>query len=79
MGSFLVLLLNALVAVPKLVGYVESAVSAVVGWYVARQRANVLAAIADAAALGARAKTKEDRIAAAQAWQKALNLPRVLP
>lgn len=79
MGAFIVLLLNGLVAIPKIVGYVESTVGAIVAWYVARQQANVLAAIADAAALGARAKTKEDRIAAAQAWQKALSLPRTLP
>lgn len=77
MGNFLVLLLNALVAVPKLVGYVESAVSAVVAWYVGRQQASTLAAIADAAAFAARAKSDEDRYAAAQKWRDALSRPRI--
>jgi hypothetical protein len=75
-GALIVLILNALVAIPKIAGAVESAVSQVVLWYVARQQAQVLAAIADAAAMSARASTDQERYDAASRWKAALSLPR---
>lgn len=70
-------ILNALIAIPKIAGYVESAVQQIVLWYVQRQTAANLAAISDAAALSAHAQTDEDRYAAAKAWQDALSRPSV--
>lgn len=76
---FVIALLNALAAIPAIAGYVEKLCAAVVGWFVARQKQDTLIAIADAAALGARAKTTEERFNAAASWQKALSRPRNLP
>jgi len=76
-GAFVVALLNALVAIPKIVGMVEGIVAQVVAWYVARQTSATLAAIADAAALSARAQTDEDRYQAAAKWHDALSRPRI--
>lgn len=70
-------ILNALIAIPKIAGYVQSAVQTIVLWYVQRQNNQTLQSIADAAALSARAQTDGDRYAAAQAWQTALTKPRV--
>lgn len=70
-------ILNAISAIPKIAGYVEQFAAAVVGWYVSRQKAATLSAIADAAALSAHAQTDEDRYNAAAAWQKALSSPRI--
>ena len=70
-------ILSALAAVPQILGYVESFASAVTLWYVSRQQATTLQAIADAAALASRAQTDADRYAAADAWAAALNRPRV--
>lgn len=70
-------ILNALVAIPKIAGYIEAFVSQLMTWWVQRQTNQTLADIADAAAIGARAKTDEDRMAAAQAWQKALSRSRI--
>lgn len=72
-------ILNALIAIPALVGYVESAVSAIVLWYCQRQTNKTLQAISDAAALAARATTDDERYAAAQAWETALSAPRITP
>lgn len=69
----IVTILNALIAIPKIAGYVESAVQQIVLWYVQRQTAANLAAISDAAALAAKAQTDEDRYAAAKSWQDALS------
>lgn len=69
--------LNALIAIPQIAGYVESAIQGVIVWYVQRQGSETQQAIADAAALGARAQSDADRYAAAEAWQKALSRPRV--
>ena len=71
--------LNALVAIPQIAGYVESFATQVVLWYCQRATNTTLAAIADAAALGAKAQTTEDRYAVAQAWATALSQPRVTP
>lgn len=72
-----VTILNALIAIPQIAGYVESAVQAIVLWYVQRANNETLSAIADASALAAKANTDEERYAAAQAWQAALTKPRV--
>lgn len=71
-----VAILNAIAALPPLVGYLDKFCQAVVGWWVGRQQAAVLRDIADAAALGARAKTDEERYLAAEKWKAALSKPR---
>ena len=70
-------ILAALAAIPQICSYVEQFAGAVTLWYVQRQNNETLAQISDAAALAARAQTDADRYAAAQAWQTALNRPRV--
>lgn len=72
-------ILNALVAIPKILGFVEDFASAVTLWYCQRAQASTLKDIADAAALGARAQSDEDRYKAAAAWQAALSKPRITP
>lgn len=73
----LLAILNALVAIPKIAGYVEQAAAAITLWYVGRQQAQTLSQIADAAALAAKAETDADRYKAADAWASALKRPRV--
>lgn len=75
--AFVTSLLNALAAIPTIAGYVDRVIQAIITWYVARQNQAALAAIADAAAMAARASTDEERYAAAQAWHDALSKPRV--
>lgn len=75
--TLLIAVLDALAAIPAIAGYVNQVIQAVIGWYVARQQADALAAIADAAAFAARAQTDEDRYAAAKKWQQALSHPRI--
>ena len=70
-------ILNALVAIPKIAGYIEDLAAAITSWYVQRQTTQTLAAIANAADLAASAQTQEQRYAAAQAWEAALSRPRV--
>lgn len=74
--SFIPLVLNALVAIPKIGDMVMSAVSAVVLWWANKQTSETLADIIDAANLASRAQTQEERFAAAAAWQKALSRPK---
>lgn len=69
-------ILNAIAAIPALLGYVEKFAAQVTLWWVQRQKAEVLAAIADAAALQAKAETDADRYKASDAWHAALSLPR---
>ena len=71
--------LNALAASPSILGYVESFASAVTLWYCQRATNQTLSAIADAAALAAKASTDAERYAAAQAWQTALSTSRITP
>ena len=75
--STFIAILNALAAIPALLGFVESFAQAIVLWWVQRQTGQTLSLIADAAALAARASTDEERYASAEAWQKALSRPRV--
>ena len=69
--------LNALAALPKLLGFVESFAGAVVQWWVSRQTNETLREISDAAALSARAKTPEEYYLATDAWARVLKRPRV--
>lgn len=69
--------LSALAAIPKIAGYVEQFASWIVAWYVGRQKAEMLTAIANAAAIAANAKTDKDRIDAAIRWRDVLSRPRV--
>lgn len=70
-------ILSALAAIPSIFGYVEKFAGAVTLWWIQRQGNQTLQLIADAAALGARAQTEEERYAVAQAWQTALSRPRI--
>jgi hypothetical protein len=79
MFSTIMAVLNALAAIPKILGFVESFASAVAIWWCQRQTGNTLSAIADAAALASRAKNDEERMAAAMAWRDALSRPRITP
>jgi hypothetical protein len=75
----IVSILNALAAIPSILGYVEAFAQTVTLWYCQRARSQTLSAISDAAALAAKASTDEERYAAAQAWRDALSRPRVSP
>lgn len=70
-------ILNALVALPQIAGYVESFAATIVSWWLQRQTNQTLSMVADAAALAAHAETDEARYAAAQNWQTVLSRPRV--
>lgn len=72
-------ILSALAAIPAILGYIETFAGAVTLWYCQRATTQTLQNIADAAALGANAKTDADRIAVAQAWQSALSSGRITP
>lgn len=72
-------ILSALAALPQILGYVEAFAAAVTLWYCQRAQNQTLMAISDAAALASRAKTQEDRYAAALAWKNALSRPRITP
>lgn len=65
-------ILSALAAIPKIMGYIESFASAVTLWYIQRQKAETLSALADAAAFAARAQTDDERYQAAQKWRDVL-------
>ena len=71
-------LLDVLIAIPKIGEMVSAAVSFLVQWWSNRQTAETMAKVADAAAMAARAKTQEERYAAAEAWRGALSRPRVV-
>ena len=69
-------ILNGLVAIPKIAGYVEAFASAVTLWFVQRQNNQTLSLISDAAALAGKAQSDADRYAAAKNWQAVLSRPR---
>lgn len=77
MFAWVIPLLNAIAAVPKIAEYVERFAAAVVEWWIGRQQEKTLKAIADAAAFSARATTKELRYEAAARWRDALSRPRI--
>jgi len=70
-------ILNAIAAIPSLLGYLQTFAAQVVLWYVQSQNNTTLSAIADAAAFAAKAQTEADRYAAAQKWKDALSRPRI--
>ena len=72
-------ILSALIAIPKIGTLVSNAVSAVVLWYCQNATNQTLSAIADAAALAAKAQTDDERYAAAAAWSAALSRSRITP
>ena len=78
-ASFIVVVVaifKAIAAIPAIAGYCEKFAQAIMMWYIERQKNETLAKIADAAALAARANTKEERHAALNAWADALSRPR---
>lgn len=76
--AFVVALLNALVAIPKIAAYVEMVIDGIVQWQIQRKKAETLAALSDAIALVARAKSQEERYAAAKKLQEAMAAGRVV-
>ena len=78
MFGWVIPLLNAVAAIPKIVGLVEDFAAQVVTWYISRQEKQTLALIADAAALSARAKTQKERLDGALAWKRALSRDRFI-
>lgn len=74
--GWVVPLLNAIAAIPKIGEQLEKLVAKIVAWQMQRLTDAALSAIQDAAALQRRAKTKEDRYAVAQKWVDALSKPR---
>lgn len=80
------LILAAIVAGPagavgliKAIPVLDSWFQQIVALWMTAQTAETLAAVADAAALGARAQTDTDRYAAAAKWREALSRSRQLP
>ena len=65
-------------AIAVIVEAVQSAISQITAWWIARQDASVQQKIIDAAALSARASTDEERYAAAQNWQTVLSSTRYI-
>jgi hypothetical protein len=76
--QFALALFQALAAIPKILGYLESFAAGVTLWYIQQQDNKTLVSIADAAAFAARAKTQEDRYAAIEKWKAALSRPRII-
>lgn len=72
-------IISGIIAFIKAVPVIESWFQSLIAAYMAAQTSATLSAIADAAALGARAQTDSDRYAAAQKWQEALSRSRQLP
>lgn len=76
--ALVISILNALAAIPSILGYVEKFATAVTEWWVNRQTSETLSQIADAAALASRAQSDEDRYKAAEAWRVALSRDRFI-
>ena len=72
----IIAILEALIAIPKIAGIVQGMISQVVYWWILKQKTDVLAAIADAAAMTAMAESDEDRFQAAATWQAVLKKSR---
>lgn len=77
MIQFALSLFTALAAIPKILGYLEDFAAGVMLWYVNHSKAANMQAIADAAALSARAETDDEFYAASDAWHSALTRKRV--
>jgi hypothetical protein len=74
--ALVIAILDAIAAIPAIAGYLNTLIQGIIGWYIAKQHSDTLAAIADAAALAARAVTDDERYKAAQAWKDALSRGR---
>lgn len=70
------LCLQALIALPKIGALIEDFISKFTAWKHDRDLAEVQAKITAAKVASQNAKTDEDRINAAKAWQDALKKPR---
>lgn len=68
---------TALANIKSIAGYVDTFAKQVAIWYLQKQENKTLSMIADAAAFASRARSDEERYAAAQKWQEALSRPRV--
>ena len=69
---------KALAAIPSLVKTLEDIAAGVFLWYLTRQNKETSKLIANAAALGARSLTQEDRQKANEAWRIALSRNRII-
>lgn len=69
-------ILGALIALPKIGALINGWIAEITSWYVNMQNEGTKHAIADAAAMAARAETQDDRVAAAKAWRDALSRSR---
>jgi hypothetical protein len=79
MAALALAIFQGLAAIPAILGYVKDFAAGVSLWYMQNATKDTLTAIADAAALAARANSDEERYAAALAWKLALSRPRQLP
>jgi len=70
---------KAIAAIPEIIDQVKQFAQGVMIWYVSQAEEKTLRAIADAAALGARATNPEERRAALDKWREALSRPKVSP
>jgi hypothetical protein len=71
-------IIGGVIAFFKAIPILDSWLQQLIAAYVNSCTSETLSAIADAAALSARAKTDADRYAAAEVWQTALSRDRVL-
>lgn len=69
-------ILSALAAIPALGQLIEKFCAAVAAYWLSSQNEQNYHAIMDAAALSARAKTREERLNALHTWQSVLSRPR---
>lgn len=76
--TFVVSLLNALVAIPKIADLVMSIVETISNWYIAKADVETNKLILDAASLAVKAHNKEDRDKALDAWKIALSRTRYI-
>jgi hypothetical protein len=75
--QIVILILEALIALPKIGEQVEKALISLTAWYEAKTKAEASQAIGNAELAAKAAKTQADRLAAAQKWQEALAKKRV--
>lgn len=74
--SVVLTILQALIAIPKIGALINGWIAEITAWYVNMQNEGTKHAIADAAAMAARAQNQDERVAAAKAWRDALSRSR---
>lgn len=74
--GIIALVLQAIIALPKIGAMVEGWVAKFVAWKHQRELEEVTKKISEAKDATKAAETKEDRLNAAQKWQEALKKPR---